>query len=183
MGPAESERVAAAKRLLRLCSLDVTRMVQLLKLEGITCTKISVAMLWYEFSVWWVAIWLPLPHSDAELLHILLRGMRKRSLSEKDWDLACLDKYYAAGGNCRALPVRWDVTPDEFDMASTRLLNGGSWNHHLARKEICALIAQKHFVGSLEPYREFESDLAKVRLVASAYWFPVGRLTCDGYPK
>ncbi len=179
MNPSRAEREDGGRRMLALWPQHVARFIRVLRKAGVSTTVTEVAQLWWAFSMWWVAEWLYPPRSDKELLHILLRGLRRLPRSDRDWGLKCLDRYYAAGGNCSAFPVPWDVTPEEFDLAISRFLP----SHRLNRREACTVIAQHYFVGRIKQCPENESDLAKVCFVASAYFYPVGRVGPDGYPR
>lgn len=181
MDQAETERVEAGRRLAKEFPSDVERMLRELRKEGVTSTELEVATLWGEFSQWFVALWLHLPRSNRELRHILLRGLRLRQKSDLDWALKCLEEYQPAYGRCSPVPVRWDLNPDEFDAAAYRLM-GTTWGD-ISREEVCQLVAQKAFIGHLRTeYPGFADDLAKVQLVASAYWL-YGRQGADGYPR
>lgn len=180
MDAAQAEREDGGRRMMAKNPQDVARFIRVLSKAGFNRTEIELATLWWEFSMWWAAEWLYPPRSDKELLHIMLRGLRLLPRSEQDWELKCLDQYHASGGNCSAFPVRWDVTPAEFDLAAAQLIQG---RHQLDRKQICEVIAQRLFVDRIAEYAGNESDLEKVRLVASAYFFPVGRVGPDGYPR
>ncbi|WP_219096157.1 hypothetical protein [Pseudomonas sp. UMAB-40] len=179
MDLAEAERLDGGLRMMAEYPQHVARFIRVLSKAGVSTTETEVAKLWWEFSMWWAAEWLYPPRSDKELLHILLRGLRRLPRSERDWDLKCLHDYDVPLGNCSAFPVRWDVTPDEFDLAVSRLLPC----HQLDRRKACTFIAQRHFVSRIEQCPENKSDLAKVCLVASAYFYPVGRVGPDGYPR
>lgn len=177
----EAERIEAGKRLAKDWPRDVARVLRELSKDGVTTTELEVAKLWFEFSMWWCAEWLYLPRSNRELRHIFRRGLRLEPISERDWDMRCLDEYAIAYGNCSAVPVRWDVTPTEFDEAAQRLLGGR--NPEATRSEVCEVVAKKLMIGRLKDSPTFDEDLAKVRLVASAYWHETGRRSPGGYPR
>ncbi|HGO9799949.1 TPA: hypothetical protein ACLEB8_005144 [Pseudomonas aeruginosa] len=177
----EVERHEAGVILAKEFPRDVARVIRELSKDGITTTELEVAKLWFEFSMWWVAEWLPLPKSNLELRYIFRRGLRLEPISERDWGMRFLDgdEYVIAYSNCSAVPIRWDVTPVEFDAAAQRLL--GSYSDD--RRHVCESIAKKMLLGRLNDSPTFDEDIAKVRLVASAYWHPAGRRSPSGYPR
>lgn len=181
MDQAEADRLEAGRRFAEEYPHDVARMLRELRKEGVVSTELEVATLWSEFSQWFLALWLHLPRSNRELRHILLRGLRLRQRSDQDRAMKCLEQYYPAYGRCSPVPVRWDLTPDEFDAAANRLM-GHTWGD-ISREVVCQLVAQKAFIGNLRTeYPGFADDLARVQLVASAYWL-YGRQGADGYPR
>lgn len=177
----EAERTEAGLRLAKMFPRDIERALRELNKVGVTTTGLEVAKLWFEFSMWWCAEWLYFPRSNTELRHILLRGLRKEARSEQDWRMKCLEEYYTLAGNCWPLPVRWDVSTEEFDAAARRLL-GGYWEG-LPRHIACDLVARGSMMGTLKHGPNFDEDFAKIQIVASAYWFTTGRKSPGGYPR